>query len=64
MIAGSQYNQLVAKNDQPLSPEEQAAEEEEAPTGDSQAQKREPERTLEAHQQVPAGAQPGSRDDA
>jgi hypothetical protein len=27
MIEGSQYNQLVAKNDQPLSPDEQAAEE-------------------------------------
>jgi hypothetical protein len=27
IIEGSQYNQLVAKNDQPLSPEEQAAEE-------------------------------------
>jgi hypothetical protein len=28
VIEGSQYNQLVAKNDQPLSPQEQAAEEE------------------------------------
>ena len=28
LIAGSQYNQLVAKNDRPLSPEEQAAEQE------------------------------------
>src|SRR6476620_1280855 len=28
LIAGSQYNQLVAKNDRPLSPGEQAAEQE------------------------------------